>query len=340
MSAQVMGWGPTATGAVGPRSLSEVAVGEPLFATGGHALVAALKPVKVCGAGFFVPAPCVPEATSFQPHFGAALPVQDRPGLGGRGVRQFLGESLFFALLSLVCSLFLVKLLLSPFRSFVQRELETGFILDGSLLLTLAGWFAASRLGRRITMAQARIGETAQIACVDQSRDALDDSKTVREVVEVGRRHGIPVVVDGAHAFAHFPFTRDELGCDYYGTSLHKWTYAPVGTGFLYVKKDKIKDIWPLMAGEPGAENPHEAYFLYYGQQLQAVRTERWKDLQIIVLRHENAVLRRQIGQPCQKRHAALGLPQPCRKAIRTKCRTRFPTPSSMPCWRRMRWPC
>ena len=54
--------------------------------------------------------------------------------------------------------------------------------------------------------------------------------------------------MDGAHAFAHFPFTRDELGADYYGTSLHKWLHAPIGTGFFYVRRDKIKSLWPLMA--------------------------------------------------------------------------------------------
>lgn len=70
----------------------------------------------------------------------------------------------------------------------------------------------------------------------------------VREVVRVARERGIEVFVDGAHAFAHFPFRRDDLECDYYGTSLHKWLLAPIGTGFLYVRKDKQKKIWPLMA--------------------------------------------------------------------------------------------
>jgi selenocysteine lyase/cysteine desulfurase len=70
----------------------------------------------------------------------------------------------------------------------------------------------------------------------------------VREIVELAKPKGIQVFVDGAHAFAHFPFTRDELGCDYYGTSLHKWLHAPIGTGFLYVRRDKIKSLWPLMA--------------------------------------------------------------------------------------------
>jgi isopenicillin-N epimerase len=70
----------------------------------------------------------------------------------------------------------------------------------------------------------------------------------VAKVVAMAKARNIEVFVDGAHAFAHFPFTRDELGCDYYGTSLHKWLLAPVGTGFLYVRKSKQKSLWPLMA--------------------------------------------------------------------------------------------
>jgi len=70
----------------------------------------------------------------------------------------------------------------------------------------------------------------------------------VRDVVELGRKRGIPVVVDGAHAFAQFPYERDDLNCDYYGTSLHKWLMAPLGTGFMYVRKNKIADLWSLMA--------------------------------------------------------------------------------------------
>ena len=63
-----------------------------------------------------------------------------------------------------------------------------------------------------------------------------------------GSRACAETFVDGAHAFAHFPFRRDDLGCDYYATSLHKWLLAPVGTGFLYVKKSAIPKVWPLMA--------------------------------------------------------------------------------------------
>ena len=69
----------------------------------------------------------------------------------------------------------------------------------------------------------------------------------VREICRMARARGIKTIVDGAHAFAHFPFKRDDFECDYYGTSLHKWLLAPIGTGLLYVKRDNIEDLWPLM---------------------------------------------------------------------------------------------
>jgi len=72
----------------------------------------------------------------------------------------------------------------------------------------------------------------------------------VKKVVNMARKKGIPVIVDGAHAYAHFDFKHSDLDCDYYTTSLHKWLFAPHGTGMLYVKKDKIKDLWPLMAAQ------------------------------------------------------------------------------------------
>ena len=70
----------------------------------------------------------------------------------------------------------------------------------------------------------------------------------VRRICDMAHARGIPVIVDGAHAFNHFPYKLSDLDCDYYGVSLHKWTCAPVGTGFLYVKKSRIASTWALMA--------------------------------------------------------------------------------------------
>lgn len=72
----------------------------------------------------------------------------------------------------------------------------------------------------------------------------------IRDVVRMARPRGIEVFVDGAHAFAHFPFKRDDLECDYYATSLHKWMHAPIGAGFLYVRKERIPKLWPLMGSD------------------------------------------------------------------------------------------
>ncbi len=72
----------------------------------------------------------------------------------------------------------------------------------------------------------------------------------VKAVCDLARSKGIETIVDGAHSFAQFDFKQKDLGCDYFGTSLHKWLYAPKGTGLLYIKRDKIAKIWPLMAAE------------------------------------------------------------------------------------------
>jgi isopenicillin-N epimerase len=68
----------------------------------------------------------------------------------------------------------------------------------------------------------------------------------VRDIARMARARGIQTIVDGAHAFAHFPFKLRDLEVDYYGTSLHKWLLAPVGTGFLYVRHENIEKLWPL----------------------------------------------------------------------------------------------
>ncbi|MBK6948076.1 MAG: aminotransferase class V-fold PLP-dependent enzyme [Haliscomenobacter sp.] len=75
----------------------------------------------------------------------------------------------------------------------------------------------------------------------------------IRQICDMAHSKGVEVMVDGAHAVAHFQFSMRDLQCDYYGASLHKWLSAPLGAGILYVRKDKIAGIWPMFA-EYGAE--------------------------------------------------------------------------------------
>jgi selenocysteine lyase/cysteine desulfurase len=70
----------------------------------------------------------------------------------------------------------------------------------------------------------------------------------VKKIAQEAHKRGIEVVVDGAHSFAHVDFKIPDLEADYFATSLHKWLYAPIGSGLLYVKKEKIKKIYPLFA--------------------------------------------------------------------------------------------
>src|SRR6186713_1177704 len=82
----------------------------------------------------------------------------------------------------------------------------------------------------------------------------------VKKVCEMARSRGIETIVDGAHSFAQFDFKQADLGCDYFGTSLHKWIYAPKGTGMLYVRKEKIPKVWALMASEDKNRNDIREY--------------------------------------------------------------------------------
>ena len=79
----------------------------------------------------------------------------------------------------------------------------------------------------------------------------------VKKICQMAHDKGVEVMVDGAHAVAQLIYTLPELGCDYYGASLHKWLAVPLGVGMLYVKKEKIAKIWPLIAE---AEFPDEEF--------------------------------------------------------------------------------
>lgn len=70
----------------------------------------------------------------------------------------------------------------------------------------------------------------------------------VKKIADMAHSHGVEIMLDGAHAIGQFEFKISELDCDYYGSSLHKWLSVPIGAGLLYVKKDRISQIEPLLA--------------------------------------------------------------------------------------------
>ncbi len=74
----------------------------------------------------------------------------------------------------------------------------------------------------------------------------------IKKICAMAHRKGVKVLVDGAHAFAHIQYKIKDLDCDYYGTSLHKWMSVPLGSGFLYVKKENVATVWPLIGDGNG----------------------------------------------------------------------------------------
>lgn len=77
-----------------------------------------------------------------------------------------------------------------------------------------------------------------------------------RRIADEAHKRGIEVLIDGAHSFAHLEYKIPDLGGDYYGTSLHKWLSAPIGSGMLWMKKEKISKIFPLIPNDkPNSDN-------------------------------------------------------------------------------------
>lgn len=72
----------------------------------------------------------------------------------------------------------------------------------------------------------------------------------VRKISQMAHRHGVEVIVDGAHSFGLIDFKIPDLECDYFGTSLHKFLSAPIGSGMLWIRKEKIEKIWPLVCND------------------------------------------------------------------------------------------
>jgi selenocysteine lyase/cysteine desulfurase len=70
----------------------------------------------------------------------------------------------------------------------------------------------------------------------------------VRKIADEAHKRGIEVVVDGAHSFAHLEYKIPDLNCDYFATSLHKWLCAPFGSGMMYIRQNKIRNVWALLS--------------------------------------------------------------------------------------------
>jgi len=126
-----------------------------------------------------------------------------------------------------------------------QREQREGLILR-----MIKVPIAPSHLDDITAEFEKAISPKTRVILISHVINITGQMMPVKSICALAKSKGIEVIVDGAHAFAHFDFKQADLGCDYYGTSLHKWLFAPKGTGLLFVKRDKIEKMWPLMAAD------------------------------------------------------------------------------------------
>lgn len=123
-----------------------------------------------------------------------------------------------------------------------QREVR-----EGPRLKTVTIPLAPVNTVEIVTALENAITSRTKVILISHMVNITGQIMPVREICDMARARGIETIVDGAHSFAQLDFKRDDLQCDYFGSSLHKWLYAPKGAGLLYIRKDKIESIWPLM---------------------------------------------------------------------------------------------
>jgi selenocysteine lyase/cysteine desulfurase len=99
-----------------------------------------------------------------------------------------------------------------------------------------------------VALYQNAITEKTKVILVSHMINISGQILPIQKISTMAHAHGVQVIVDGAHAFAHIQYRIEDLGCDYYAASLHKWLSTPLGAGMLYVNKTRIKNVWPLLA--------------------------------------------------------------------------------------------
>lgn len=127
--------------------------------------------------------------------------------------------------------------------TFRQRERRDGIVMRQVQLPV-----PATNVSEIVELYRAAITPATKLLLVCHVVNITGQILPVREIAAMARERGVPTVVDGAHALGALDFQLPELDVDYYATSLHKWLNAPFGTGLLYVRRDKIRELWPLMA--------------------------------------------------------------------------------------------
>jgi selenocysteine lyase/cysteine desulfurase len=127
---------------------------------------------------------------------------------------------------------------------------------DGIKLVWLSFQFPMENENEIVSVYENAITPKTKIIMLMHMINYVGQILPAKKIAQMAHGHGVEVMLDAAHTFAHIDYKIPDLECDYFGTSLHKWLCAPFGTGMLYIKKDKIKNIWALLSdNQPDGDN-------------------------------------------------------------------------------------
>lgn len=123
---------------------------------------------------------------------------------------------------------------------------------DGVTLKLIEAPAPDSTTAQAVAAFQSAITERTRLLLLCHMHNKNGQILPIKEICEMARKRGVVTVVDGAQSASHIDFAIRDLGCDFFASSLHKWFYAPRGTGFFYVRKDMIDRVWPIWANWSG----------------------------------------------------------------------------------------
>jgi isopenicillin-N epimerase len=137
----------------------------------------------------------------------------------------------------------------------MQEALDQRAARDGIAVKRVPVPTPASSMDQLVDIFERGITARTRLILVSHPVNLTGQFFPVKRICQMAHARGIEVCVDGAQGFAHMDFTIRDLDCDYFGTSLHKWLLAPIGTGLLYIKQDKIGKVWPLLPAPTSMSN-------------------------------------------------------------------------------------
>lgn len=138
------------------------------------------------------------------------------------------------------------QVLFSPFEdSYALRAFEPLAARRG-VELTVVDLPVAPTVEQVVEAFSARMTRRTRLLVASHIVDAWGYVLPVAELAELAHAADAQILVDGALSFGHIPVDMKAIACDYYATSLHKWLNAPLGTGALFVRQDRLEGLWPL----------------------------------------------------------------------------------------------